>query len=165
MRKKGLLMLALWYLWWIAIAMKYSKKNASETKKSVEKTWSFFDVFVENVAAIHKDIFCYLEQKIGTEENKKLIKEYKEKTLAEIEKFKKEATVKIEELKKEWIIKKAEIEKELKKIYNEREEYLDKALDIGKEYSDDLFIIAKKYLDDWKAKLDKEYKKIKAKIK
>jgi len=86
--------------------MKYSKKNATDIQKSVEKSWSFFDVFVKNVTAIHKDIFCYFEQRVLSEENKKLVEEYKTKAIKEVEEFRKDALKKIEELKKEGIIKK-----------------------------------------------------------
>lgn len=165
MKKKNLCLLALGYLGGIAVAMKYSKKNATETKKAIEKSGNFWDVFVDNVVSIHKEIYSYFEQKISSEENKKLIEEYKNKAIEEVEKFKKEATSKLEELKKAWISKKWELEKELKKIYDDRQKYLDKALELWEEYADEAVIIGKKYLDEWKKKLDKAFEDIKKKVK
>lgn len=165
MSKKPLCLLALWYISWIAIAMKFSKKNAQETKKAVEKNWSFFDAFVDNFIGIHKDIFKFFEQKIATEENIKLFEEYKKKALDEVDNFKKEATLKIEELKEKWVTAWQEIEKELKKIYNERQKYIDKAKELWEEYKDEATQKWKEYLAMWQEKLEETWEEIKKKLK
>jgi predicted outer membrane protein len=99
MKKKNIILLTLGYLGGIAIAMKFSKKNAVETKKSLEKNPNFWDHFVENVVSIHKEVFRFFEEKAMSDDNMKLLEEYKGKAKSEVEKFKKEAESRIEELK------------------------------------------------------------------
>jgi predicted outer membrane protein len=81
--------------------MKYSKKNAAETKKEIDKSGSFVDTFIDNVISIHKEMLSFFEQKIVTEDNKKMVEDYKKKALNEVEAFKKEANKKLEELKEQ----------------------------------------------------------------
>lgn len=165
MKKKNLCLLVLGYLGGIAIAMKYSKKNATETKKAIEKSGNFWDVFVENIVSIHKEIYTYFEQKISSEENRKLLEDYKNKAIEEVEKFKKEAQNKLEELKEKWISKKTEVEKELKKIYDNRQKYLDKAMELGEEYADEALEKTKEYLAEWRKRLDSAFDEMKKKVK
>ncbi len=165
MRRKWLCMIWLGYIAWLAIAMKFSKKNATDTKKQVEKTWSFFGVFLENFVSIHKDIFKHFEQKIVTDENKQLVEEYKKKALDEVEKFKSEANRKIEELKDKWVKKKTEIEKEIIGIYEKRQQYFDKAKELWEEYADEALELWKEYLNEWRKRLDKAFEDIKKKLK
>ncbi|EKE27866.1 MAG: hypothetical protein ACD_3C00142G0022 [uncultured bacterium (gcode 4)] len=164
MRKKNIILLALGYLWGIAVAMKFSQKNATETKKSLENNPNFFDVFVENVVSMHKDIYKYFEQRALSDENMKRLDEYKARAKKEVDSFKKEAEKKMEELKKQWIKKKDEVEKELRKIYDRRQEYFDETKDTAEEYMEEGVELAKEYLQDWRKKLEKAFEDIKKKI-
>lgn len=165
MKKKNIFLLALGYLGGIAIAMKYSKKNATETKKALEKSDSFLDVFIENVVSIHKDVFKFFEQKIITDENWKTLDEYKQKAFNEVETFKKEANKRMEELKDKWISKKEEIEKEIKDIYEKRQEYFDKAKELWEDYADEAVAKWKDYLNEGRKRLDIAFEEMKKKIK
>lgn len=165
MKKKNIILIALGYVGWLAIAMKYNKKNSQEIKKSIEKTWSFVDVFIENFISIHKELFHYFEQKIVTEDNIKILEEYKQKAISEVESFKNEAMNKLEDLKEKWIQKKADIEKEIKVIYEKRQEYFDKAKVVWEDYTSDVVSKWKEYLNEWRVRLDKAFEEIKNKIK
>ncbi len=164
MRKKNLILLALGYLWGIAVAMKFSQKNAAETKKSLEKNPQFFDVFLENVINMHKDIYKYFEGRALSDENLKTLEEYKARARKEVENFKKDAEKKVEELKEKWIKKKEDIEKELRIIYDKRQEYFDEAKDSAEDYMEEGIEMAKEYLQDWRKRLDKAFEDMKKKI-
>ncbi|MDD2566053.1 MAG: hypothetical protein PHZ26_05245 [Candidatus Gracilibacteria bacterium] len=165
MKKKNIFLLTLGYLGGIAVAMKYSKKNATETKKALEKSDSFLDVFIDNVVSIHKDVLKFFEQKIVTDDNKKLLEDYKQKALDEVEKFKVEANKKVEELKEKGVSKKDELEKEIKDIYDKRQEYFDKAKELGEEYADEAVAKGKEYLNEGRKRLDIAFEEMKKKIK
>lgn len=154
MKKKNIILLALGYLGGLAIATKYSKKNAEQTNKELNENKKFFDIFVDNVVDIHKQILSFIEVSVKTEENIKRVDDIKIKIKDEVELFKKEALEKIEELKEKWIQKKEEIEKELIQIYEKRQEYINKARETSVSY-----------IEDWRQKLEKVFDEIKEKIK
>ena len=73
MKNKNLFILWLWYLTWVAIATKFIKKD---NKKKFENK---FEEFKSDFVQVHKDLYNYLNENLLTEENKKIINEYKQK--------------------------------------------------------------------------------------
>lgn len=159
MKNKNLFTLWLWYLAWIAVASKFFKKN--KTKKYDSKLEEFGD----NLVQIHKDFFSFINESTLTDENKKLLNEYKDKVLAQIELFKKEAKDMAIDLKAKWITKKDEIEKELKEIYKKRSEYIDEIKVQWEDLYEEVKDAVLEFVKDSKDKLKETYKEAKAKLK
>jgi len=159
MKNRNLFTLWLWYIAWIAIASRFFKKDKS--KKYSSKVEEFGDNFVQ----IHKDFFSFINESAMTEENKKLLNEYKDKVLAQIELFKKEAKDVAADLKAKWITKKDEIEKELKVIYNKRAEYIDEIKVQWEDLYEEVKEAVLEFVKDSKEKLKETYKETKAKLK
>lgn len=164
MKNRKMCILALWYVAGIAIAMRFWKKDAMKAEK-----WSkwngFFDLLVDNIIHIHKNLYNYFEQKVATDENKATLLEYKEKITSEIESFKTDALAKVEEMKAMWITKKWEIEKELVEIYKKRQEYLDSAKIKWEQLLDEAVAKSREYADEWKKLLENTFEEIKKKVK
>lgn len=159
MKNKNLITLWLWYLAGIAIASKFFKKDKSKKyNSSVEE-------FGDNFVQIHKNFFSFINDSAMTDENKKILNEYKDKVLAQIELFKKEAKDVAMDLKKKWIVKKDEIEAELHKIYEKRADYIDEIKVQWEDLYEEVKEAVLEFVKGSKAKLKETYKETKAKLK
>ncbi|MDD2487304.1 MAG: hypothetical protein PHS92_02970 [Candidatus Gracilibacteria bacterium] len=159
MRNRNLCMLGVGYLAGILIATKFIKKDK---KKKFD---SKFEELKSDIVQVHKDLFNYLNDNLSTEENKKILNEYKEKISKEVESFRLEAEKFIEELKDKGITKKDDIEKELSAVYEKRMDYIEnikkQAGDLYHEVKD----IIMEVVDESKGKIEETYKDTKKKIK
>ena len=90
-----------------------------------------YNTIGKNLLAIHKNLFETTQDMLFSPENKKIIAEYKEQFLGELEAFRKESEVKLEEWKKKGFDKKDEIEAEIMDLYARRMELLEEAKDKG----------------------------------
>lgn len=166
------------YLAGLLVALKFNKKSPEDLKKDFAPSDERYNAIGKNLLLIHKNLFETTQEALFSPENKKLIAEYKERFLVELDMFRKESEIKLEEWKKKGFEKKDEMESELQDLYNRRMELLEQAkkkglklleetredgadmLEEGKKVTNRVFDQAKKQLDamyaDVKAKLTKK---------
>ena len=158
MKHKGLLVLWVGYLTWVLVATKFLKKDKNK------KFESKMDEFQSDVIQVHKDLFKFLDKNFLTEDNKKLVNEYKEKIYKEVEDFKVDSEKYLEELKEKWIGKKDEIEAELKKIYEKRIDDIEKIKKQAWNIYGDIKNIILEVIDESREKIEETYNDTKKKI-
>lgn len=166
------------YLAWLLIALKFNKKSPTTLEKDFASGDEKYSAIGKNLLDIHKNLFETTQEVLFSPENKKLIGEYKERFLIELDVFRKESEVKLEEWKKKGFDKKDEVEADLLDLYNRRMELLEQTkkkglklleetredgmdmIEEGKKVTNRVFDQAKKQLDamyaDVKAKLTKK---------
>ncbi|EKE26594.1 MAG: hypothetical protein ACD_4C00234G0002 [uncultured bacterium (gcode 4)] len=159
MKNKNLFILWLWYLTWVAIATKFIKKD---NKKKFENK---FEEFKSDFVQVHKDLYNYLNENLLTEENKKIINEYKQKIYKEVDLFKADAEKYISDLKEKWEWKKDELEKELKKIYEKRMDYLEKIKTQAYDLYDEVKEAVLEKVEEVEEKMKETYSETKNKTK
>ncbi len=166
------------YLAGLLIALKFNKKSPATLEKDFSAGDEKYSAIGKNLLDIHKNLFETAQETLFSPENKKLIAEYKERFLVELDMFRKESEIKLEEWKKKGFDKKDEVEADLQGLYNRRMELLEQAkkkglklleetredgadmIEEGKKVTNRVFDQAKKQLDamyvDMKAKLAKK---------
>lgn len=153
------------YLAWLLVALKFNKKAPEDLEKDFTSSKDRCNAIGKNLLDIHKNLFETAQDAIFSAENKKIIAEYKERFLVELDMFRKESEIKLEEWRKKGFEKKDEVEKELQNLYDRRMELLEQAkkkglklleetredgMDIfeeGKKVANRVFSQAKKQLD------------------
>ncbi len=166
------------YIAGLLIALKFNKKSPEDLEKDFGATDDRYNTIGKNLLSIHKNLFETTQEFLFSQENKKLIAEYKERFLSELDMFRKESEVVLEEWKKKWYEKKDEVEIDIRDIYNRRMELLEQVkqkwlqlleetrtdgadiLEEGRKLANRTFDQAKKQLDamyaDVKTKLNKK---------
>lgn len=178
MKKGNMFLLGAGYLAWLLIALKFNKKSPEDLDKDFASSEDRYNTIGKNLLSIHKNLFESTQEALFSSDNKKLIEEYKERFLVELDMFRKESEVKLEEWKKKGFEKKDEVESELRDLYSRRMELLEQAkqkglklleetredgtdmIEEGKKVANRVFDQAKKQLDamyaDMKKKLSKK---------
>ena len=166
------------YLAGLLVALKFNKKSPEDIEKDFSPSDDRYNNIGKNLHANHKNLFETTQEALFSPENKKIIADYKERFLVELDMFRKESEIKLEEWKKKGYEKKDEVEVEILDLYNRRMELLAQAkekglklleetreggvdiLEEGKKVTNRVFDQAKKQLDamyaDVKKKLSKK---------
>ena len=178
MKKWNIFLLWAGYLAWLLIALKFNKKSPEDLDKDFAPSEDRYNTIGKNLLSIHKNLFETTQEALFSSENKKLIAEYKERFLLEIDMFRKESEIKLEEWKKKGFEKKDDVELDIRDLYDRRLELLEQAkqkglklleetredgadmIEEGKNVANRVFDQAKKQLDamyaDMKKKLSKK---------
>lgn len=119
-------MLGAGYLAGLLIALKYNKKSPTSLEKDMAGE-DKLNVIGKNLLDIHKNIFESAHDAMFSPENKKIIADYKEQFLSELESFKKEAGAELTKLTEKGSTTKEEMETRLQDLYDSRMELLEKA--------------------------------------
>jgi hypothetical protein len=163
------------YLAGLIVALKFNKKSPATLEKDFAAGDEKYSTIGKNLLDIHKNLFETTQEALFSPENKKLIEEYKEKFLVEVEMFRKESEIKLEEWKQKGFEKKDEIEEEALDIYSRRLELLEQAKEKGLKLleetrEDGIDIIeegkniANRVFEKAKEQLDMTYSDIKKKL-
>jgi hypothetical protein len=178
MKKGNMFLLGAGYLAGLLVALKFNKKSIEDLEKDFSPSDDRCNTIGKNLLSIHKNLFESTQEALFSAENKKLISEYKERFLVELDAFKNESEVQLTELKKKGFEKKDEVESELRDLYSRRVELLEQVkqkglklleetredgmdmMEEGKKITNRVFDQAKKQLDamyaDIKSKLSKK---------
>lgn len=166
-----MILLGAGYLAGLLVALRFNKKSPADLEKDFAPGEDRYNTIGQNLLSIHKNLFDMAEESVFSSGNKKLIKEYKEKLLIELDMFRKESEIKLEEWKQKGFQKKDEVELNLRDLYNKRAELLEQAkkkglelleetredgtsaIEEGKKLASQVFDQAKKQLDAMYAEL------------
>lgn len=169
------------YLAGLLVALKFNKKSPATLEKDFAAGDAKYSTIGRNLLDIHKNLFETTQESLFSPENKKIIEEYKERFLMELNTFQEESEMKLEEWKKKGFEKKDELEADLLDLYDRRMELLEQAkqkglklleetredgtdvIEEGKKVTSRVFDQAKKQLDamyvDFKKKVSKKAEK------
>lgn len=177
MKKGNAFLLGAGYLAWLLVALKFNKKSPQDLEKDFTSADDRYNSIGKNLLDIHKNLFETTQDFLFSPENKKLIAEYKERFLIELDMFRKESEIKLEEWKKKGFEKKDEVEVDLRSLYERRMELLEQAkqkglklleearedgtdvIEEGKKITNRVFDQAKKQLDAMYADIKKKLSK------
>lgn len=88
------------YLAGLLVALKFNKKSPEDIEKDFSPSDDRYNNIGKNLLAIHKNLFETTQEALFSPENKKIIADYKERFLVELDMFRKESEIKLEEWKK-----------------------------------------------------------------
>jgi hypothetical protein len=114
------------YLAGLLVALKFNKKSPTSLEKDMAGD-DKLNAIGKNLLDIHKNIFESAQDAVFSPENKKIIADYKEQFLTELEAFKKEAGAELTKLTDKGSATKEEMEARIQEIYESRLELLEKA--------------------------------------
>ncbi len=113
------------YLAGLLIALKFNKKSPEDLEKDFVASDDRYNTIGKNLLSIHKNLFETTQDFLFSPENKKLVAEYKERLLIELDMFRKESEIKLEEWQKKGFDTKDEVEIDIRDLYNRRVELLE----------------------------------------
>lgn len=177
MKKGNAFLLGAGYLAGLLVALRFNKKSPADLEKDFTPGEDRYNTIGKNLLDIHKNLFETTQEALFSPANKKIIADYKERFLVELDMFRKESEIKLEEWKKKGFEKRDEVEEEIRNIYDRRMELLEQAkekglklleetredgadmLEEGKKVTNRVFDQAKKQLDAMYADIKKKLSK------
>lgn len=100
MKKGNAFLLGAGYLAGLLVALRFNKKSPADLEKDFSQGEDRYNSIGKNLLDIHKNLFETTQDMLFSPENKKIIADYKERFLIELDMFRKESEIKLEEWKK-----------------------------------------------------------------